>query len=95
MAGHANVRVALDMYVDATAGILDRARTANRIARPAATKGSGRFTQAVMRPDPSSCLRGTTCLMQNLGEPDIAPLLVSAEAAEFDDTAARRAVRHS
>jgi len=56
---------------------------------------SGRFTQAVMRPDPSSCLRGTTCLMQNLGEPDIAPLLVSAEAAEFDDIAARRAVRHS
>ncbi len=28
MAGHANVRVTLDMYVGATAGILDRARTA-------------------------------------------------------------------
>ena len=28
MAGHANVRVTLDMYVGATAGVLDRARTA-------------------------------------------------------------------
>jgi len=28
MAGHANIRVTLDMYVGATAGILDRARTA-------------------------------------------------------------------
>ena len=30
MAGHANVRVTLDMYVGATAGILDRARTATK-----------------------------------------------------------------
>ena len=30
MAGHANVRVTLDMYVGTTAGILDRARTATR-----------------------------------------------------------------
>ena len=28
MAGHANVRTTLDMYVGATAGVLDRARTA-------------------------------------------------------------------
>jgi hypothetical protein len=28
MAGHANIRVTLDMHVGATAGILDRARTA-------------------------------------------------------------------
>jgi hypothetical protein len=28
MAGHANVRITLDMYVGATAGILDRARKA-------------------------------------------------------------------
>jgi hypothetical protein len=28
MAGDANIRVTLDMYVGATAGILDRARTA-------------------------------------------------------------------
>ena len=28
MAGHANIRVTLDMYVGATAGVLDRARTA-------------------------------------------------------------------
>jgi hypothetical protein len=28
MAGHANVRVTLDMYVGTTAGVLDRARTA-------------------------------------------------------------------
>ena len=30
MAGHANVRVTLDMYVGATAGVLDRARTATQ-----------------------------------------------------------------
>ena len=30
MAGHANIRVTLDMYVGATAGILDRARTATQ-----------------------------------------------------------------
>ncbi len=30
MAGHANVRVTLDMYVGTTAGILDRARTATK-----------------------------------------------------------------
>ena len=30
MAGHANVRVTLDMYVGTTAGILDRARTATQ-----------------------------------------------------------------
>jgi integrase len=30
MAGHATVRVTLDMYVGATAGVLDRARTATR-----------------------------------------------------------------
>ena len=30
MAGHANVRITLDMYVGATAGVLDRARTATR-----------------------------------------------------------------
>lgn len=28
MAGHANYRITLDMYVGATAGVLDRARTA-------------------------------------------------------------------
>jgi integrase len=28
MAGHANVRVTLDLYVGTTAGVLDRARTA-------------------------------------------------------------------
>jgi hypothetical protein len=28
MAGHANVRTTLDMYIGTTAGILDRARTA-------------------------------------------------------------------
>jgi hypothetical protein len=28
--GHANVRVTLDMYVGATAGVLDRARTATQ-----------------------------------------------------------------
>ena len=30
MAGHANVRITLDMYVGATAGVLDRARTATQ-----------------------------------------------------------------
>ena len=30
MAGHANIRVTLDMYVGATAGVLDRARTATQ-----------------------------------------------------------------
>ena len=30
MAGHANVRVTLDMYIGATAGVLDRARTATQ-----------------------------------------------------------------
>ena len=30
MAGHANVRVTLDMYVGTTAGVLDRARTATQ-----------------------------------------------------------------
>ena len=30
MAGHANIRVTLDMYVGATAGILDRTRTATQ-----------------------------------------------------------------
>ena len=30
MAGHANVRVTLDMYVGTTAGVLDRARTATK-----------------------------------------------------------------
>ena len=29
MAGHANVRTTLDMYIGTTAGVLDRARTAN------------------------------------------------------------------
>ena len=28
MAGHANCRITLDMYVGSTAGVLDRARTA-------------------------------------------------------------------
>ena len=28
MAGHANVRITLDMYVGTTSGVLDRARTA-------------------------------------------------------------------
>ena len=28
MAGHANYRITLDMYVGSTAGVLDRARTA-------------------------------------------------------------------
>jgi hypothetical protein len=28
MAGHANVRTTLDMYIGTTAGVLDRARTA-------------------------------------------------------------------
>jgi hypothetical protein len=28
MAGHANYRITLDMYVGATAGVLDRARAA-------------------------------------------------------------------
>jgi integrase len=28
MAGHANVRITLDMYVGSTAGVLERARTA-------------------------------------------------------------------
>jgi hypothetical protein len=32
MAGHANVRVTLDMYVGATAGVLDRARAATEWA---------------------------------------------------------------
>jgi hypothetical protein len=30
MAGHANVRTTLDMYIGTTAGVLDRARTATR-----------------------------------------------------------------
>ena len=30
MAGHATIRVTLDMYVGATAGVLDRARTATQ-----------------------------------------------------------------
>jgi len=30
MAGHANSRITLDMYIGTTAGILDRARTATQ-----------------------------------------------------------------
>jgi hypothetical protein len=30
MAGHANIRVTLDMYIGTTAGVLDRARTATQ-----------------------------------------------------------------
>ena len=30
MAGHANIRITLDMYVGTTAGVLDRARTATQ-----------------------------------------------------------------
>jgi hypothetical protein len=47
--GHTNVGVILDMYVGATAGILDRAPHSHRIVSPAARKDSGRFTQALMR----------------------------------------------
>lgn len=41
MAGHANYRITLDMYVGTTAGILDRARTATEETHPpTATSGS-------------------------------------------------------
>ena len=33
MAGHANYRTTLDMYVGATAGVLDRARDSHRITK--------------------------------------------------------------
>jgi hypothetical protein len=35
MVGHANYRITLDMYVGSTAGVLDRARTATELPRPA------------------------------------------------------------
>jgi integrase len=40
MAGHANIRVTLDMYVGATAGILDRARTATELEKVKQKRGS-------------------------------------------------------
>jgi integrase len=42
LAGHANIRITLDMYVGATAGTLDRARAANRITRQCAVRAQGR-----------------------------------------------------
>ena len=40
MAGHANYRITLDMYVGTTAGILDRPR-GHRVTAPASGRGAG------------------------------------------------------
>ena len=42
MAGHANYRITLDMYVGTTAGVLDRARTGHRVTTPGRDEGPGR-----------------------------------------------------
>ena len=41
MAGHANYRITLDMYVGSTAGVLDRARTGHRLTMPGRDEGPG------------------------------------------------------
>ncbi len=41
MAGHANYRITLDMYVRTTAGVLDRARTVTQLPRPGHDKRLG------------------------------------------------------
>jgi len=43
MAGHANYRITLDMYVGTTAGVLDRARTATQCGR--SRYSQGRFSR--------------------------------------------------
>lgn len=54
MAGHANYRTTLDMYVGTTAGILDRARTATETTTPGhdlAAEREGRLVQVVQHLD--------------------------------------------
>jgi hypothetical protein len=50
MAGHANYRITLDIYVGTTAGVLDRGPRRHRVNRPRAAEGPGRSRRGLPGP---------------------------------------------